>query len=72
MSEETFEVVTKASVAELIEHKFFQCETRLRDSMMEMILPYVRKQQAIAEYHERLAAAQERVDIKLDTLEIHR
>lgn len=53
----SFELVTKASVAELIEHKFFQCETRLRDNMMEMILPYVKKQQAIAEHHERLVEA---------------
>ena len=72
MSDETtFEVVTKASVAELIEHKFFQCETRLRDHMMDMILPYVKKQQVIVEHHERLVEAQERVDIKLDTLDIH-
>ena len=39
--------------------------------MMEMILPYVKKQQVIVEHHERLVEAQERVDIKLDTLEIH-
>ncbi len=44
MTEGTLEELTKASVVELIELKFFECETRLRESMMEMILPYVKKQ----------------------------
>jgi len=33
---------TKASLFELIDQKFFECETRLRDHLTSLITPYVK------------------------------
>ena len=37
---------TEATLLELIEQKFFSCETRIRESLMQLITPYKKKSDA--------------------------
>ena len=60
-----------ASVAELIELKFFTCETKMRDHLMNLFIPYLKKQQEITDCHSKLIEGKKRVEMKLDQVDFH-
>jgi hypothetical protein len=58
--------VTLSAVLEMISNKYFELETKLRDHLLNLINPYVRKSKEIAASQEMIMAENYKILTKLE------